>query len=64
MAIYLAMFSRGVITVMLAAALLTVLLFVTFDLDRPHRGFITVPATPLVALRAGMVLPPAADAPG
>ena len=63
MAVYLAMFSRGVVTVLLAAALLTLLLFVTFDLDRPARGFITVPDAPLVAVRAGMELPPAADAP-
>ena len=63
MAVYLAMFSRGVVTVLLAAGLLTLLLFVTFDLDRPARGFITVPDAPLVAVRAGMVLPPAADAP-
>ena len=51
------------VTVLLAAALVTLLLFVTFDLDRPARGFITVPDAPLVALRAGMELPPAADAP-
>jgi hypothetical protein len=63
MALYLAMFSRGVVTVLLAAGLLTLLLFVTFDLDRPTRGFITVPDTPLIAVRAGMELPPAADAP-
>jgi hypothetical protein len=63
MALYLALFSRGVVTVLLAAGLLTLLLFVSFDLDRPTRGFITVPATPLVALRASMELPPAADAP-
>ena len=63
MAVYLAMFSRGVVTVLLAAGLLTLLLFVTFDLDRPSRGFITVPDAPLVAVRAGMELPPAADAP-
>ena len=49
MALYLAMFSRGVITVLLAAGLLALLLFVTFDLDRPARGFITVPDRPLVA---------------
>ena len=60
MALYLAMFSRGVIAVLLAAGLLTLLLFVSFDLDRPARGFIEVPATPLVALRASMELPPAA----
>ena len=63
MAMYLAMFSRGVVTVVLAAGLLTLLLFVTFDLDRPSRGFIIVPDAPLVAVRAGMELPPAADAP-
>lgn len=62
LALYLAMLSRGVVTVLLAAGLLTLLLFVTFDLDRPARGFIRVPATPLVALRASMELPPAADA--
>ena len=32
-----------------AAALVTLLLLVTFDLDRPTRGLITVPATPLDA---------------
>jgi hypothetical protein len=63
MALYLAMFSRGVVTVLLAASLLTLLIYVTFDLDRPHRGFITVPDAPLVAVRAGMELPPAAQPP-
>jgi hypothetical protein len=63
LALYLAIISRGVVTVLLAAALLTLLLFVTFDLDRPARGFIKVSAAPLVALRASMELPPAADAP-
>lgn len=63
LALYLAILSRGVITVLLAAGLLTLLLFVTFDLDRPTRGFIRIPATPLLALRASMELPPAADAP-
>jgi hypothetical protein len=60
MALYLAILSRGVVTVLLAAGLLTVLLFVTFDLDRPTRGFITIPDAPLTALRASMELPPAA----
>lgn len=63
LALYLAILSRGVITVLLAAGLLTLLLFVTFDLDRPSRGFIRIPATPLLVLRASMELPPAADAP-
>ena len=48
----------------LAAAFVSMLLLVTFDLDRPTRGVVTVPATPLVALRASMELPPAAEGPG
>jgi hypothetical protein len=64
LALYLAILSRGVVTVLLAAALLTLLLFVTFDLDRPERGFIKIPTAPLVALRASMELPPAAKPPG
>ncbi len=63
LALYLAMLSRGVITVVLAAAFVSVLLLITFDLDRPERGFVRVPDTPLVALRASMELPPAARAP-
>ena len=43
-----------------AAVLVTMLLLVTFDLDRPTRGLITVPDTPYTALRASMTLPPAA----
>jgi hypothetical protein len=39
------------------------LLIVTFDLDRPTRGLITVPATTLENLRETMELPPAADPP-
>jgi hypothetical protein len=63
LALYLAMISRGVVTVVLAAGLVSVLLLITFDLDRPRRGLVTVPDTPLVALRASMELPPAAPAP-
>jgi hypothetical protein len=37
------------------------LLLTTFDLDRPTRGLIRVPDTPLVTLRAEMELPPAAS---
>jgi hypothetical protein len=37
------------------------LLFITFDLDRPTRGLIKVPDAPLVALRASMDEPPAAS---
>jgi hypothetical protein len=63
LAFYLAILSRGVFTVALAAALVTMLLLVTFDLDRPTRGLIRVPTTPLESVRASMVLPPAAAAP-
>jgi hypothetical protein len=63
LAFYLSLLGRGVLTVVLAAGLVTMLLLVTFDLDRPTRGLIQVPATPLEALRASMALPPAAQAP-
>jgi hypothetical protein len=63
LALYLAILSRGVVTVILAAAFVSVLLLITFDLDRPTRGLVTVPDAPLVALRASMDLPPAAEAP-
>jgi hypothetical protein len=49
--------------VLLAAALITLLLLVTFDLDRPTRGLIRVPDAPLTSLRASMALPPAASGP-
>jgi hypothetical protein len=60
---YLAILGRGVLPVLLAAGLVCLLLLVTFDLDRPTRGLIKVPATPLTSLRASMELPPAAAAP-
>ena len=53
---YLAILSRGVVTVVLAAAFVSVLLLITFDLDRPTRGLVTVPDTPLVSLRASMAM--------
>jgi len=63
LAAYLAFMGRGSLSVLLAAALVSLLLLVTFDLDRPTRGLITVPDKPLVELRADMALPPAASAP-
>jgi hypothetical protein len=63
LALYLATLNRGVLAVLFAAALVAMLLLVTFDLDRPTRGLIRVPDTPLTDLRASMALPPAA-APG
>jgi hypothetical protein len=64
LAFYLSLLGRGVITVLLAAGLVTLLLLVTFDLDRPTRGLIRVPDTALTSLRASMALPPAATGPG
>lgn len=64
LALYLAIVGRGVITVIFAAALVTMLLLVTFDLDRPIRGLITVPDAALTSLRASMALPPAFPGPG
>ena len=58
---YLSMISRGIYAVVIAAVLVSFLILVTFDLDRPTRGLIKVPDTPLVELRASMALPPAAD---
>ena len=46
------------ITSLAAAAVVVLILFISFDLDRPQRGFITVPYGPLVAVRASMDLPP------
>jgi hypothetical protein len=63
LAMHISLLGRGLAPVLAAAVLVTLLLLVTFDLDRPTRGLITVPATPLQNLRASMVLPPAANAP-
>jgi hypothetical protein len=63
LALYTAMHGRGATTVVLAGALVTVLLLVIFDLDRPTRGLIRVPDAPLIALRASMARPPAAGGP-
>ena len=63
LACYLALLGRGVWTVLFAAVLVSFLLLVTFDLDRPTRGLITVPSTPLTDLRASMDEAPAASAP-
>ncbi len=50
-------------TSLLAAALVGMLLLVTFDLDRPTRGLITVPDTSLVNLQKAIDEGPAAEAP-
>lgn len=63
LALHISVLGRGLVPMLVAAALITLLLLVTFDLDRPKRGLITVPSTPLASVRASMVPPPAAEAP-
>ena len=60
LALHIAVLGRGLVAMLAAAVLVTLLLLVTFDLDRPTRGLIKVPDTPLVAARASMIPPPAA----
>ena len=63
LAAYLAIVGRGVIAVFLAAVLVTMLLFVICDLDRPTRGPIQVPDTALRDVQESMQQLPAAAAP-
>jgi ABC-type proline/glycine betaine transport system permease subunit len=63
LAMHISVLGRGLVPMLTAAVLITILLLVTFDLDRPTRGLIKVPATPLESVRASMVLPPAAKGP-
>ncbi|MDX6582008.1 MAG: hypothetical protein QOI10_1192 [Solirubrobacterales bacterium] len=60
---YLAIIGRGVVAVALASLLVSFLLLVIADLDRPTRGMIRVPDTALRNQLASMELPPAAAAP-
>src|SRR3954452_20406001 len=53
---YLAVLGHGVVPMLFAPTLGTMLLLVTFALDRPTRGLITIPSTPLQSLRASMSL--------
>jgi hypothetical protein len=63
LAMHISLLGRGLGPVLVAAGLVTLLLLVTFDLDRPTRGLIKVPSTALEEVRASMVLPPAASGP-
>jgi hypothetical protein len=63
LAAHIAILGRGLVPMLAAAILMTLLLLVTFDLDRPTRGLIKVPSTPLQDVRASMALPPASDGP-
>jgi hypothetical protein len=59
LALYLSVLGRGLWPMIFATVLVTMLLLVTFDLDRPTRGLITVPDTPYRALQTLMKLPAA-----
>ena len=48
---HLSVVGRGLISSMIAALVVVSVLVVSFDLDRPHRGLITVPDGPLIELR-------------
>lgn len=63
LAAYLSLVGRGLLGVLLASVLVAFLLFVTADLDRPNRGVIVVPDTPLATQLESMRLPPAAAGP-
>jgi hypothetical protein len=63
LALYLSVLGKGPIPIVAAALIVSFLVLVTFDLDRPTRGLIQIPATPLLAEKATMSLPPAAPAP-
>ena len=57
--LYLSVLGRGRLPMLLAAALVTMLLLVIFDLDRPIRGLISIPSTPYQSLLGSMNQPPA-----
>ena len=61
--LHLGALGRSFLPVLLAAALVTMLMFVTFDLDRPTRGFIEIPDSALQTLRSSMDQQPVPDAP-
>jgi hypothetical protein len=58
--LHISLLGRGIVPLVAAALLVTLLLLVTLDLDRPTRGLIKVPDTSLVSTRASMIPPPAA----
>jgi hypothetical protein len=51
LAFYLSLLGKGLATSLITAAVVLIILFVSFDLDRPRRGFIQVPDAALVHLR-------------
>lgn len=63
LAAYLALVGRGLIGVLIAAAVVASLLFLSADLDRPTRGPIQVSDAPLTEQLESMRLPAAAAGP-
>lgn len=51
LAFYLTLLGKGLATSLITAVVVLIILFVSFDLDRPRRGFIKVPDAVLVQLR-------------
>ena len=60
LSVHMALLGRGAGTSLLAASVLVLILYVSFDLDRPNRGLIEVPSTPLENVAATMNEPPVA----
>jgi len=60
LAFHLAAAGRSAVSAPLVGGLIVVILFVTFDLDRPRRGFIHVPDAPLRAAQVSMARGPTA----
>jgi hypothetical protein len=56
--LYQSVLGRGLIPIIAAAFVVSLLVLVTFDLDRPTRGLIKIPSTPLLAEKETMSLPP------
>jgi len=59
LAVYLRVVGRGGVIAIVTATMISIVLVVIADLDRPERGFIHVPATSLDNVRASMQQPPA-----
>lgn len=56
--IHLTVVGRGLVSSIASAVVVVLILMVMFDLDRPHRGLITVPDTSLVAVHDGLTATP------
>ena len=54
LSLYLALLGRGLVTSLVAATVVILIVFISMDLDRPHRGLITVPDSALVGVRQAM----------